>query len=436
MRGDSAARTRHGGRRRQRPASADGDRRLPSRRAPRPPPTHAAVSTAPRRSRRLDSAARWPRPPPPTRSSTSTAATTTWRPRDYDAKWGISFGEIGRAQVLGKVAQAARRRARAVRARARDRRRHRLLHAQPDAGRRDRARRPAPTSRPACCETLERNAARARASTSRPSPATPPSCRSTDESFDLVLGHAVLHHLPDLERAFAEFCARAARPAARCSSPASRRATATASPRSPSAPACAPRRCGGARCAPGRRRARHGRRQRRAPPPRRPRARGARRRPRVRARRPRALRRGAGFDDVRVRGEELLANWFGWFNRTLEATAEPTRHPDGRGSSTPTAATCAAGRSTARVLEPRLPAAALLQPDARGAQAGVRPMSSPAGARRGRGSLRARSTSCATRARLVDTGLGPVAFITVNAILRASTPPRSSRSALSVVVAL
>ena len=31
--------------------------------------------------------------------------------------------------------------------------------------------------------------------------------------------------------------------------------------------------------------------------------------------------RGAGFADVRVHGEELLANWFGWFNRTLEATA-------------------------------------------------------------------------------------------------------------------
>ena len=26
-----------------------------------------------------------------------------------------------------------------------------------------------------------------------------------DESFDLVLGHAVLHHIPDLPRAFAEF---------------------------------------------------------------------------------------------------------------------------------------------------------------------------------------------------------------------------------------
>ena len=26
---------------------------------------------------------------------------------------------------------------------------------------------------------------------------------------------------------------------------------------------------------------------------------------------------------MRVTGEELLANWFGWTNRTLEATAEP-----------------------------------------------------------------------------------------------------------------
>ena len=37
----------------------------------------------------------------------------------------------------------------------------------------------------------------------------------------------------------------------------------------------------------------------------------------------------AGFDDVQVRGEELLANWFGWFNRTLEASAEPEDIPWG-----------------------------------------------------------------------------------------------------------
>jgi hypothetical protein len=37
--------------------------------------------------------------------------------------------------------------------------------------------------------------------------------------------------------------------------------------------------------------------------------------------------RAAGFEQVRVRGEELLANWFGWANRTLEATAEPDDVP-------------------------------------------------------------------------------------------------------------
>ena len=40
-----------------------------------------------------------------------------------------------------------------------------------------------------------------------------------------------------------------------------------------------------------------------------------------------AWARGAGFEDVEVRGEELLANWFGWMNRTLEATARPEDVP-------------------------------------------------------------------------------------------------------------
>ena len=40
-----------------------------------------------------------------------------------------------------------------------------------------------------------------------------------------------------------------------------------------------------------------------------------------------AWARGAGFEDVEVRGEELLANWFGWMNRTLEATAHPEDVP-------------------------------------------------------------------------------------------------------------
>ena len=37
--------------------------------------------------------------------------------------------------------------------------------------------------------------------------------------------------------------------------------------------------------------------------------------------------RRAGFADVAVRGEELTANWFGWFNRVLEASARDVDVP-------------------------------------------------------------------------------------------------------------
>jgi len=37
---------------------------------------------------------------------------------------------------------------------------------------------------------------------------------------------------------------------------------------------------------------------------------------------------GAGFEEVRVTGEELLANWFGWTNRALEHTAVSEEIPD------------------------------------------------------------------------------------------------------------
>jgi hypothetical protein len=40
-----------------------------------------------------------------------------------------------------------------------------------------------------------------------------------------------------------------------------------------------------------------------------------------------AITGGAGFEEVQVRGEELLANWFGWTNRALEATAAPEDVP-------------------------------------------------------------------------------------------------------------
>ena len=65
--------------------------------------------------------------------------------------------------------------------------------------------------------------------------------------------------------------------------------------------------------------------------------------------------RAPGFADVRVRGEELLANWFGWANRALEATADPDTVPWGwiyafRGY-------LALQEVDRRLLEPRLPPA-------------------------------------------------------------------------------
>ena len=65
-----------------------------------------------------------------------------------------------------------------------------------------------------------------------------------DESFDLVLGHAVLHHIPHLDRAFAEL-RRVLGRAGGSSSPASRRGPATGIAAYPKRRRrCAPRRCG------------------------------------------------------------------------------------------------------------------------------------------------------------------------------------------------
>jgi SAM-dependent methyltransferase len=136
-----------------------------------------------------------------------------------------------------------------------------------------------------------------------------------DQSFDLVLGHAILHHIPDLPRAFAEF-ERVLAPGGTLlfAGEPSRYGDRLASVPKRTAGAVAPlwRRAIGARPAP-------------------PAEGGAADAALegvvdVHAFAPTELSRlahGAGFSDVRVTGEELLANWFGWTNRTLEASAEP-----------------------------------------------------------------------------------------------------------------
>ena len=239
--------------------------------------------------------------------------------RDYDAKWGISFGEIGRKQVLGKVTK--------------------LL-----------GERPGPYPRaleigagtgyfslnllqdgvigaatctdisPGMLETLEGNAAALglEVETAACDAADLP---FEDESFDLVLGHAVLHHLPDLGRAFAEL--------ERVLAPGGTLFFAGEPSRHGDRIAAVPKRAA-LRVAPAWRRLLRAR----------PAAHDAGGEEDhalegvvdVHAFVPADLEShaaAAGFTSVRVQGEELLANWFGWFNRTLEATADPADIPWG-----------------------------------------------------------------------------------------------------------
>jgi ubiquinone/menaquinone biosynthesis C-methylase UbiE len=142
-----------------------------------------------------------------------------------------------------------------------------------------------------------------------------------DGAFDLVLGHAVLHHLPELDAAFAEF-RRVLRPGgviAFCGEPSQYGDRLAAVPKR-GALAVAPlwRALVGA----GRRAASNG-----AGPSEEERLEQV---VDVHAFAPGDLARparAAGFERVRVRGEELVAGLFGWANRTLESTARPDDVP-------------------------------------------------------------------------------------------------------------
>jgi len=142
-----------------------------------------------------------------------------------------------------------------------------------------------------------------------------------DDSFDLVFGHAVLHHLPDLEAAFAEF-RRVLRPGgviAFCGEP-SRYGDRLAAVPKRGALAVAP--LWRAMMRAGRRAESNG-----AVPSEEDLLEQV---VDVHAFAPGELAgpaRAAGFEAVRVRGEELVAGLFGWANRTLESTAEPDEVP-------------------------------------------------------------------------------------------------------------
>jgi ubiquinone/menaquinone biosynthesis C-methylase UbiE len=239
---------------------------------------------------------------------------------EYDTKWGVDFGEVGRTQVLGKV--------------------EKLL-----------GRAPGPFARsleigsgtgyftlnllqagvvgsavctdvsPGMLATLRGNAERLglEVETAVCDAAELP---FEDASFDLVLGHAVLHHLPELDRSFAEF-RRVLRPGGVLlfAGEPSRYGDRIASVPKRAGVAAAPlwRRLVNARAANGNGHAEADDHELEAFVD-------------VHAFTPGDLERhakAAGFADVRVRGEELLANWFGWFNRTLEASAAHDSIPHG-----------------------------------------------------------------------------------------------------------
>ncbi|MGE4425981.1 MAG: class I SAM-dependent methyltransferase [Solirubrobacteraceae bacterium] len=239
----------------------------------------------------------------------------------YDAKWGIDWGDVGRDQVLGKL--------------------HKLLgHPLPRfersleigagtgyitlhllrAGVVGRA--TATDISPGMVDALRGNAERlglevvARVADAERLP-------FDDETFDLVCGHAVLHHIPDLDRAFAELH-RVLRPGGVIvfAGEPSRNGDRLATVPKRAATLLAPlwRRAIRARAA------EHGQDD------------GGEENHAlehlvdVHAFVPDELRRpveGAGFDGVQVMGEELAANWFGWFNRALETTARREDVPMG-----------------------------------------------------------------------------------------------------------
>jgi SAM-dependent methyltransferase len=238
---------------------------------------------------------------------------------EYDAKWGIDFGAIGQRQVLGKLRKALGREPEPV---------SEALEIGAGTGyftlnlaQLGLIERPTATDiSPGMLDTLRGSAemlgveVETVASEAEQLP-------FTDGSFDLVFGHAVLHHIPDLARAFAEFH-RVLRPGgaiAFCGEPS----------RYGDRIAALPKRVG-VLAAPAWRRLLG------ASPARWITDGGAADGHEleadvdVHAFAPAALGDLAartGFGEVKVRGEELLANAHGWLMRTLESSAEPDDVP-------------------------------------------------------------------------------------------------------------
>lgn len=236
----------------------------------------------------------------------------------YDSKWGIDFGPIGQSQVLGKL--------RKILGSELEDGYDRSLEIGAGTGYFSLNMLQAGIVRDATCTdispgmvtTLGANAQRLGLKV-KAARADAEALPFRDESFDLVLGHAVLHHLPDLRRAFAE-CYRVLRSGGRI-------AFAGEPSRTGDRLAAVPKH-GAVVLAPAWRAL-----LRVAPAPATPADRVGDELEQfvdIHAFAPGELARHArraGFVDIGVRGEELVASWFGWFNRALEASADPDRVP-------------------------------------------------------------------------------------------------------------
>ena len=239
----------------------------------------------------------------------------------YDSKWAIDYGEIGGAQVAAKLAKALGEEPPGY---------ARMLEIGAGTGyfslnllRRGIVRAATATDiSPGMLDVLAASAAELDLVVET---VTADAERLPFEagSFDLVLGHAVLHHLPDLNRALAEF--------ARVLAPGGTLVFMGEPSRHGDRIAALPKRIGIA-AAPAWRRL-VGARGRNGAAPSDPT--GEERLERlvdVHTFTPGQLRdlaERAGFTDVRVTGEELLANAYGWVLRTLESRVEPESVPVG-----------------------------------------------------------------------------------------------------------
>jgi SAM-dependent methyltransferase len=169
-----------------------------------------------------------------------------------------------------------------------------------------------------------------------------------DESFDIVFGHAVLHHIPDLERAFSEFL-RVLRPGGAV-------AFAGEPSRYGDRLAALPKRAG-LIAAPAWRRA-IGARPRLVAEAEQSHGHALEGEVDVHAFAPadlRRLMRSSGFERTHIGGEELLANAWGWGLRTVEASAEP-ESVSWKWRNFAFRSYIALQKVDTRVLEPRLPA--------------------------------------------------------------------------------